>query len=374
MNTNRRDSYRFDPISNRVLRALFSQPKDPIEAGLLSRLNDYKTLAGGANSYGETFSIDTKIAAHTSPDAECQKGQDTFEIIINDGLVTQLDDVFVALANASSDANWFDVNHKFDEKELSHIPGFDARLASSYKARSPEVSRKPLSLAGERSALVAGFLAYLAARFVSDHEFFHAFNGHFGLLEKLGRSTWGEISWELSDQHLMDLRHALEIDADHSAFLQCILDLTTKRLPDNQIVETWTVAEQLAACALAPIIVLALWASEEEALDQQSSSTHPASVQRIHSLVNHGMAFVSAIPEIGLQHSLKARELLLSVLERVIGLHPIFEPISDALSRNFERCRLESSRLDMVLKLLLAPTLRKYAFQMERRFWLEKSE
>src|ERR1700732_953418 len=101
MNTNRRDSYRFDPISNRVLRALFSQPKDPIEAGLLSRLNDYKTLAGGANSYGETFSIDTKIAAHTSPDAECQKGQDTFEIIINDGLVTQLDDVFVALANAS---------------------------------------------------------------------------------------------------------------------------------------------------------------------------------------------------------------------------------------------------------------------------------
>lgn len=278
------------------VRAARDDTQHPLEATLKFREKAWRAYEGRTNASGQILRTRLVVAHSIEDNALVAHVDDIHWIVAFERLLALIDDVFATCAAISTPAPMFTPGHRFQAHRLHHAPGFRQFSQSGRSAPTPTLDQ-----AAPVNALLAGFMAHAALRFIVDHEYFHAAHGHVLLAEALfDRPTLPELA-RLASPRERDMRLAMELEADRSAVSQLVLDTVAGDLPSNDAVAHLSPAQRLVLAVVAVAMLLGLFGAEQKVRGEPEGETHPVSLSRLHMLLQPGLA--RALRQAGLSPS-----------------------------------------------------------------------
>lgn len=249
---------------------------DPL---LLLSLRSVAVFAGltadAKRQSGETFRVHPTFVAHTEANAFIT-AHDGVHLC---GITTALGEQLIALS-----------------RQLVAQPGFFAEIGSNDDAGARLDQR----------LILAEDLAHMLLRFCWLHELYHGLNGHVGLLQQINADATllempetgaALVSHADAGQWLSPAdRHALEFDADRTAFWVMF------RVQEAGIENVPTIAArplftQHRLALFAAIALIGLFEQAARAAPAHTSATHPSPSLRLHNFIRTLASYLSSDAE-----------------------------------------------------------------------------
>jgi hypothetical protein len=144
---------------------------------------------------------------------------------------------------------------------------------------------------------------------------------------------------------------------------QYIVDVVSDAVSVNDAVDRLSIPERVLLIVMSIVIIMAVWAAEEESSGVATGLTHPRWECRLYMLL--GPTLVRALKLEGFDEA-TVSSLHRKTIESVFALvpaHPAFKTIADALDQNRMQVHdLDGRRLEMVYRVTIAPLLVRHQF------------